>query len=285
MKDFLSNVWVKRAVSVFNIAYFAVIMLITWATFLYDLEFAAGKEKSFLTVYVVASVVFLGLMIFTREEFVTRLLSVLMLPVVFFMILFNMYDWILIIPPFVVAAVMFFAADTHETVKVIMGTIYLLMYVLGIVAYFVLNLLFGGTSVKTQLNADMDRGTDVFSLYKSQYTKICEETTDENTISPDGEYQIVLYDVQDSDKGGVNICVIPYGQDIKLKFFTLKQKGIEKTISNKGIRGTVPDVGWVVDEENGKLKVQYRLSAEDDLKETSVIVMPKKQYLDFIGIS
>ena len=50
MKDFLSNVWVKRAVSVFNVAYFAVITLLTYATFLYDLEFAAGREKSFFTV-------------------------------------------------------------------------------------------------------------------------------------------------------------------------------------------------------------------------------------------
>lgn len=285
MKDFLSNVWVKRAVSVFNIAYFAVIVLITYATFLYDLEFAEGKERSFFTVYVVASVVFLGLMIFSRNELPTRMLSILMLPVVFCLILFNMYDWILIIPPFAVALVMFFAAGTNETLKVIMGTIYLLMYVLGLVAYFVFNLLFGGTSTLTVLNADMDRSTDVFGLYKPEYTKICEVSADENTISPDGRYQIILYDVQDSDKGGVKICVVPYGEDIKLKFFTLKQKGIEKTISNKGIRGTVPDVGWIIDEEDGKLKVQYRLSPEDGLKKTSVTNMPDKQYLDFLGIS
>ena len=71
----------------------------------------------------------------------TEILSILMLPVVFCMILFNMGDWILIVPPFIVAIIMFFAAGTNETVKVIMGTIYLLMYVLGIVAYFVLNIL------------------------------------------------------------------------------------------------------------------------------------------------
>lgn len=285
MKDFLSNVWVKRAVSVFNIVYFAVVALMTYATFLYDLEFAEGKEQSFFTVYVVASAVFMGLMIFTRHEIVTRMLSVLLLPVVFCLILFNMGDWVLIIPPFAVAVVMFFAAGTNETVKVIMGTIYLLMYVLGLVAYFVFNLLFGGTSTLTQLNADMDRSTDVFSLYKSEYTKICEVTADDRTISPDGEYQIIIYDVQNSDKGGVKICVVPYGQDIKLKFFTLKQKGIEKTISNKGIRGTVPEVGWIIDEDDGRLKVWYRLSPEDEIKETSVTVMPDKQYLEFLGIS
>ena len=268
MKDFLSNVWVKRAVSVFNVAYFAVITLLTYATFLYDLEFAAGREKSFFTVYVVLNVVFMGLMLFSRRELVTEILSILMLPVVFCMILFNMGDWILIVPPFIVAIIMFFAAGTNETVKVIMGTIYLLMYVLGIVAYFVLNILFGGTCV--------------YALYRDNFKKLTEVTSESNTISPDGQYQIILYDVKDSDKGAVKICVVPYNQDIELKFFTLKQKGIKKTISNKGIRGTVPDVGWV--KEDGVLKVQYRLSEAEDLRATSVTTMPDKQYFQFLGI-
>ncbi|WP_295212046.1 hypothetical protein [Ruminococcus sp.] len=282
MKDILSNVWVKRAVSVFNLAYFAVIFLLTAATFLYDLEFAAGREKSFFTVYVILSVVFLGLMLFSRREIMTRIISIFMLPVVFCLILFNMGDWVLIVPPFVVAVIIFFAAGTGENVKVVMGTIYLLMYVLGIVAYFVLNILFGGTSTETVLNADLDTSTSVYALYRDNFKKLTEVTSDENTISPDGRYQIVLYDVKDSDKGAVKICVLPYNEDIELKFFTLKQKGIKKTISNKGIRGTVPDVGWV--EEDGILKVQYRLSDADDLRSTSVTTMPDKQYLEFLGI-
>ena len=210
MKDFLSNVWVKRAVSVFNVAYFAVITLLTYATFLYDLEFAAGREKSFFTVYVVINVVFMGLMLFSRRELVTEILSILMLPVVFCMILFNMGDWILIVPPFIVAIIMFFAAGTNETVKVIMGTIYLLLYVLGIVAYFVLNILFGGTSVETVLNSDLDTSSSVYALYRDNFKKLTEVTSESNTISPDGQYQIILYDVKDSDKGAVKICVVPY---------------------------------------------------------------------------
>ena len=259
-----------------------VITLLTYATFLYDLEFAAGREKSFFTVYVVLNVVFMGLMLFSRRELVTEILSILMLPVVFCMILFNMGDWILIVPPFIVAIIMFFAAGTNETVKVIMGTIYLLLYVLGIVAYFVLNILFGGTSVETVLNSDLDTSSSVYALYRDNFKKLTEVTSESNTISPDGQYQIILYDVKDSDKGAVKICVVPYNQDIELKFFTLKQKGIKKTISNKGIRGTVPDVGWV--KEDGVLKVQYRLSEADDLRATSVTTMPDKQYFQFLGI-
>lgn len=285
MKELLSNIWVKRAVGVFNLVYFAVIGLLTYATFEYELEFTEGQEQSFFTVYVAASFIFLLLMIYSRDVFITKLTSVLLVLVVFFLLLFNMYDWILVVPPLVVAIVMFFVAGTHETVKVVVGTIYLLMYVLGLVAYFVFNMLFGGTSTLTELNASLvDRNAEVYSLYKPQYTKMCDVTRDENVLSPDGKFRIVLYDVQNSDKGGVNICVIPNGQDIKLRFFTLKQKGIRKTISNKGIRGTVPDVGWTK-EDDGTLVVLYRLSPESELKKTSVTVMPDKQYLEFLGIS
>ena len=50
MKDFVTNVWVKRAVSVVNVAYVAGITLLTYATFLCDVEFAADREKTFCSV-------------------------------------------------------------------------------------------------------------------------------------------------------------------------------------------------------------------------------------------
>lgn len=283
MKELLSNIWVKRAVGVFNLVYFAVIGLLTYATFVYDLEFTEGQEQSFFTVYVAASVIFLLLMIYSRDVIVTKIISVVLPFIVFFLLLFNMYDWILVIPPLVIGVVMFFVACTHETVKVVMGTIYLLIYVLGLVAFFVFKLLFGGTSTLTELNANLDRNSAVYSIYKNEFTKICDVTRDDNVLSPNGKYRIIIYDVQNSDKGGVNICVVPNGQDVSLRFFTLKQKGVKKTISNKGIRGTVPDVGWT--KEDGTLYVSYRLSPESELKKTSVTVMPKKQYLEFLGIS
>lgn len=288
MRDVLSNIWVKRCVSIFNVAYFAVITLLTYATFLYRLEFAEGMQASFLVLYAFASLVFLVLMLYTKNQPITKILSILMLPVVFFLILFNMGLWVLIIPPFIVAIVMFFAADNNETVKVIMGTIYLLLYVLGIVAYFVLNMLFVGSSVETVLDMDMDTTGSVYNLYSGQMQKLSEVTDENNTISPNGRYKFYLVDVQDSDEGAVKIYVEPYGEDIQLRFFTLRQKGIRKTITNQGTRGVVPDVGWSVrTSENGdsELVVQYRLTEGGELKQTSVSNMPQKQYLEFLGIS
>lgn len=289
MKDVLSNIWVKRCVSVFNVVYFAVIVLLTYATFLYKLEFAEGMEMSFLIIYALASIVFLVLMLYTRDMLLTRFISVMLLPVVFCLILFNMGLWTLIIPPFVVAVVMFFAAGTNETLKVIMGTIYLLLYVLGLVAYFVLNMLFGGTAVETKLDTNLDPDGSVYKIYSAQMGQIAALSSDENTISPDGRYQFYMVDVKDSDKGNIKIYVVPYGQDKELKFFTLKEKGIRKTVTNKGTRGTVPvSVGWIVKtDENGKqtLAIAYQLSEDDVMRETRVENMPSKQYLEFLGIT
>ncbi|MBQ9374723.1 MAG: hypothetical protein IJU04_00075 [Ruminococcus sp.] len=290
MKDFFSNIWVKRSISVFCIVYTAVIGLLAYATFLYDLEFKPGMEKAFFIIYTLASVVFLALMLITRRQKLTCWVSLLLPLVVFLLILFNIGDWVLIIPPFIVAVVMFFASYNRETTKVVLGTVYLLVYVLGIVLYIVLNMLFGGSSVETVLDKNLDPTSTVYRIYKdsNNLDKMMQVSADDNTISPDGKYKFYLVDVRDSDRGAVKVYVVPYGQDINLRFFTLKQKGIRKTITNKGIRGLIPDVGWTVkknDSGENILYVQYRLTDQDKLRETSVTQMPAKQYFGFLGIS
>lgn len=288
MPEFLKNPWVKRTVSIFNLAYFAVIAMLTFATFLYTIEFTQGKEVTFFVIYFLASILFMGLMIYSRREICTKIVSVLLLPVTFALILFNWGNWILILPPFVVALVIFFASGVHETTKVVLGTIYLLLYVLGLVGFLVLRMLFGGSSVTTQLDQNLPDNEEVFKLYndETQWNRLVTMTKDENTISPDGKYKIVLYDIQDNDKGRIKICVVPYGEDVELKFFTLKQKGIEKTISNKGTRGTIPEFGWEVDPKTGAYRVYYVLSQGAQRKYSSVNEnnMPKKQYFEFLGI-
>jgi hypothetical protein len=168
-----------------------------------------------------------------------------------------------------------------------MGTIYLLLYVLGIVAYVVCNMLFGGSDVETELTLDLDTDSSVYELYKDEMSHLSEVVDEENTISPDGRYRFYICDVKNSSDGCVKIYVVPNGQDIKLKFFTLKQQGIKKTINTKGTRGIVPDVGWIVTEDNGKevLAIQYRLTPDSALRQSKVKNMPSKNYFEFLGLS
>ncbi len=292
MKEILENTWVKRCVSIFTAAYAAMIALFTFATFQYNLVFASGKQATFLVIYAVASIVFLLLMLYTRDIFMTRLISVLLLPIVFLLLLFNLgnANWVLIIPPFIVALVIFFAAGTKETVKVIMGTIYLLLYVLGIVAYIICNMLFQGSIIETPLDMTLDPESAAYSYYKTDLVHLSKVTDDKNTYSPDGKFRFYMTDVKDSD-GRVKIYVVPASEDITLKFFSLKQKGIKRVVTTKGTRGIVPDVGWTVkkDKQTGKqvLYLCYRLAPEDSWKEAKVTPenMPKKNYWEFLGIT
>lgn len=275
--------------AIFSLSYFALIVMLTYATFIYKLEFKDGMRAPFLFLYGIGSLVYLVLSILTRDLILTRIISIVSMPVVFMLILLNMYNWVLIVPPFIVAVILFFVADTSEHIKVILGTVYLLMYVLGIVAYFVLNMLLSGSAVETELNLDLDPNGDVFPIYSSQIKKISDVTDEANCISPDGEYKFYLVDVSDSDKGAVKIYVVPANQDIDLKFFTLKQQGIKKTITKNGTRGVVPSVGWIVEQDTPDsapyLSVMYQLTDKDEPKIMKIRTMPEKNYWGFLGIS
>lgn len=274
MNGILTNPWVKRLLSVFNLLYVAVLVLLSYSTFLYDLEIHSGSEGLFFTVYVIASLIFLAFMIFTRRQILTKIVSFLMLPIVFTLIIFNMGNWILIIPPFIVALVVFFVCDNNETVKVIFGTIYLLIYVLGIVAIFIFSNF--NTAVETRLDENLSPESDVYRLYAMD--EVLKQVGDENAISPDGSLRFYLYDVQDNNKGELKLIVEPYGQDKVMKFFTLKQKGIRRIVYRFEGRGEIPIIKW-----KDETTVQYKLPGDEKFSE-SYVTLPEKDYFEFLGL-
>ncbi len=298
MQSFFQNIWVKRVVSLINLAYVAVIAIMTYATFLYQLEFKQGAELSFLVGYVIVNAVFLTLMILTKDMFITKVVGILLPPIVFLFVIFNLGDWVLIIPPFIVAIVIFFAASNYETLKVILGTVYLLVYVLGLIVFFVIHFLFGGSNVETRLDSNLANYPEVYAIYEEQIDAINRvnfKTTAntgsdkdfeqdangnyiDNTISPDGKLQFYVADVQDNNVGKVALYVIPYGQDKNFRFFSLKQKGIKKTVYNFE-RGEVPLVAWKDNET-----IEYQAKGSSKIEETYV-VLPEKNYFEFLGIS
>ena len=104
----LDNIWLKRIISLINLIYVFVIGIFAYASFLYELEIKSEAVVGFGIVYAVASAVFLILMILTRDNIVTRVIGIILPPLVFLLIIFNLGNWILIIPSFIVAVVVFF---------------------------------------------------------------------------------------------------------------------------------------------------------------------------------
>lgn len=283
----LDNVWLKRILSLINLIYVFVIGIFAYASFLYELEIKSEAVVGFSIVFTLASAVFLVLMILTRDNIVTRVIGIVLPPLVFLLIIFNLGNWILIIPSFIVAIVVFFVSYNNVTLKVILGTIYLLIYVLGLILVFVLNFLFGGSNtVETPLNAETlsdPENAAVYEIYKDVIDDInsvnfTAEGVDKR-ISPDGTKMYYLADIQDNSMGNLALYVIPYGTDKDFKFFTLKEKGIRKTVYRFGSRGAVPlEIAW---ENNDTIKFQRR----DGKVEESTVIMPEKNYFEFLGIS
>lgn len=276
MKDILNNVWVKRAVSVFCLIYTAMLILLTIATFLYRLEVNEGAAAAFFTVYFIISALFLVFLLYSKDVLLTRINGMLMLPIVFFLVLFNMGNVIIFVPPLIVAIVMFFYCRVPEKLKILLGTIYLMMYIIGIFAYFVLNMLLSSSAVETKLDESLSPDSDVYALYDMNH--VLAVTSEANTISPEGTMRFYICDVQNKEDGQVIIYVEPYGEDKYFKFFTLRQKGIRRKVKFFSGRGEIPEVFW---SDNNTLT--YKMPDSTEYR-NSYIILPEKNYFEFIGV-
>ncbi len=276
MKDIFKNVWVKRGVAIFSLIYTAVVIMLTLATFFYRLEVNEGSEAAFFTIYFMLSAIFLVFMLYSKDTVITRINGILLLPIVFFLVLFNMNNVIIFVPPLIVAIIMFFYCRIPEKLKVLLGTVYLMMYIVGIFAFFILNMLLGSSAVETRLTGDLSEDDPVYSLYDMEYVSTI--TNPANTVSPDGKMQFYICDVQNKEDGQVIIYVEPYGEDKYYNFFTLRQKGIKRKVKFYKGRGIVPEVFWT---DNNVLT--YRMPDSSDY-DNSQIILPGKNYFEFLGV-
>jgi hypothetical protein len=84
------------------------------------------------------NVMFATVMIYTRKNILTKFVVLLMHPIIIFMLIYGFGDWYLIVPPLITATVIFFVSGVSESLKVILGTIYMILMVLAVLAYITL---------------------------------------------------------------------------------------------------------------------------------------------------
>lgn len=172
--DILRNKWVKLGVSVLSLGLPVFIFYIDWLAFAYYLE-PVNNVPLFL-LYVLVNFVFAGIMFYTRNQIITRIV-VCFTPILAFVLLIIAFgQWYLIVPPIVICTFTFLAAGTNETLKTILGTVYLLMFVVGTLVY--LTMLHFNLTVRTFLQiseCDISKRSEKYSY------------------SPDNTYRIVMY--------------------------------------------------------------------------------------------
>ena len=179
---FFKNVWFRRAIAVLSWGYTAFMAWIAWLCFAYYFQFENPTPAFVL--YLFINVCALGFFILSRKQVITQVNSYILPPIVFLVTFFGFGNWYIVIPPVVVMLVLFFVNTSNETLKTVLGTMYLLLFVIGVAGHigvvrFIGNFnYFGPDLSERDISYESLSSTGEYRLVR--YLK---NTTDRNTMS------------------------------------------------------------------------------------------------------
>ena len=226
------NIWLKRGVAVLCWGYTGMLIWLAWLNGAFFLEYE--NPTSLFVLYVFMNIAALGLLIYTRRQVITQINVLILPPIVFATFLLAFGNWYMIIPPLVVIIAMFFICTANETLKTVLGTMYLLMYVVGGAAYVTITLLMGKM---TLIGVDL-------SLRDTEYEK----------LSSDGQYRIVRYvDKPNGDRRTAAYYVEDVTKDADIPFGSAKRVlGCGRVVTTNYTSKTNDPVSWVITTVDGE---------------------------------
>lgn len=264
---FLKNVWFKRGVALLCWAYTGLMVWVAWLNLAYTFHYE--NANSLFVLYLFINIAALGLMIYTRRQVITMVNCMVLPVVVMFTVIFAYGNWYMIAPPLVVVVAMFFISAANETLKTVLGTMFLLMYVIGVAAYIAIGMLMGPITFT---------GVDL-SKRDLKYEAI------EDNISPSGDYRIVRYvDDPVGDRRIASYYIEYTGDDVDIPFAHCKKVlGCQHILSMQYTGSSNDPVKWYVTDvfgdeaemlrvegsvrENPYLKEPVESEEADDLEE------------------
>ncbi len=270
MKDILKNKYIKIGLSAVSVIYAIMIIWLSVNSFLY--KFVIDKKFAFLFLYSLLNLAFLVVMYFSRKEIATSVVAMVLLPFVFVLVVMNLNNLLIAIPPFIVCVIVFFVSNANKTLKTVLGAIYILLYVLGIIIFLVVKLLFGSSVESTVLDKNVKNNSEIMQIYKPEVI----DPVSSNTVSPNGKYRYYVVDVKDKNLGRVDVYVEPNNKDKIYSTFSFIDRGHERKVSYRMTRGNdaVPQIKWVDGDT-----IQYTYKGES--AETTDITPGKKNYFSF----
>lgn len=279
--DILRNKWVKFGVSFLSLAFPVFIAFVDWLAFGYYFE-PTNAVPLFL-LYVLINFIFGGIMFYTRKQIITCIVVCITPLLAFLLLIIAFGQWYMIVPPVVICFVTFLAASNNETFKTVLGTIYLLMFVVGTFVY--ITLLHFNLTVQSLL-----------SITDCDLTK----RLNEYDYSTDGTYRLVRYaDDLSNERRTVSFYVEKTEDDIELPYLNCyKHYGSQKVLVTL-FQGEIK-YNWISDTElliDGRVKdieeifEQAEIAAtattpEDDAEVTTTRVLTYYETYDgYIGSS
>lgn len=199
-----SNVWLKRIASVFSLIYAIYICILSFRSVFYDV--IIKKPLVFCLYLSVVSAAALVVMLYSRKQLATKLASFVMIPALLPIIIMCLGSWEMIIPLAICAVTIFFASGANEGTKTLLGTLYLLVYILAALAYFIFTSYLASPAVK--------------------------KTVDEG-VSPSEKYRYEVITTTDSSGGCTTVMLEPNYMDINRSSVTYKVRGYNRKLCVK----------------------------------------------------
>ncbi len=183
---------VEILISLLGIIYSALLVFFAYAAFFYNLEYE--NKALFAVVGAVISVGICFLDFYTRKSVVTCILGMVNMVLLFPTIVMDFGNWPLIIPAAIVTLFGFFCCHMNETAKTVFGTIFLLMYIIGGLAFYF-----------------------IFNFFEVN----TEDTLIDIQSSPSGAFRSYTLDVQNKASGKYVVYIAPNTLDKDYKMFRL----------------------------------------------------------------
>lgn len=202
--DLLHNIWTKRVASVIGMLYAIYVCVLSYRSIFYDVIIT--KPAMFCAYLSVLSIGAGAFMIFSRKQLLTKIASFILLPALLPIVILCLGSWVMIIPLALCAIVMFFANGANEGTKTLLGTVYVLIYILTALAYFIFTSYLSSPAIKT---------------------------TVETGISPSELYRYEVIETQDSSNGCTTVLLEPNNMDIINNSVTYKIRGYNRTLCVK----------------------------------------------------
>lgn len=199
MKAFFSNVWVKRFVSIIPVFYTIAVGYLCYYSIFYDVHI---QDRQSLCVIVSAiSLIALILMLYTRNQLLTKISSFLILAAMLPVVVFWMDEKHLYVPIVIAGVIILLFSGASEGKKTMLGTVILLSYIFGALGFYLFNSFFVTHAKKEILKSG---------------------------VSPSGRYRYELINTEDTSGGSTSIVIEPNYADVSYPYVTLTLKDMER---------------------------------------------------------
>lgn len=255
--SFLKNIWFRRGVAVLCCGYTAFILWVAWLCLGYC--FVLENPTPLFVLYLFVNIAAMGLLVFTRKQVITQVNTFIIPIAVLLLLIFGFGHWFIIVPPAVVMTIAFFSARSNETLKTVLGTFYLLLFVIGIAAYIAIDMFIGSFSFT---GVDLSKRDGSYEY-----------------VSESGEYRIVRYLQESGMRKTVSYyvettsddCSIPLGVCKKVIGCKHLHTAEYETLSNDMVQwkteivdGKTQDVPYV---EGIRRENPYLIKPKEDIKD------------------